>query len=817
MALPGNIILSSVLTFLAIPVTAQVSNTSLGPLACSALTSNPPPTVRSESMTERIADVVLTCTGGQAIPAGSAIPTADITISLPTNVTSRILASPNISEAMLLIDEPRPAAQVACTNYLLGAGPGGCVQYALSSSNGVPIASSSANALTPPANAFFGAVTANQVVFHGIPVLAPVTADATRVFRFTNLRVNAAALGSGGLAGTTQLLTAISVNGSGPVPINNPVQVAGFLQFGLSSAVLTADGAGPLSAAGGVLLNQVVNPFSQAPAPVALLRYSETFKDDFKARSAPGTDQNVPGAVNETESGFVFTAQGGFNGKYPGLADYGTRLKTVFRNIPPGVRVFVSVTNLAANTSSPTPSPQPSADPIVPNAVLVTGEADLYVNDRVPAMSATTSINGQMTALAELPVVNGSATAVWEVVNTNPDAIEKYNFGVWAGYNAASTSLGAGTANVSLSFAPSNAPVAESMQASATLALPRFFDTSVPRPILTLGETACQYSVSTAFINAPAASGSGTMAVKTAPQCSWYAVTSAGWVHISPFVGTGIGTLRYSVDANTSADPRSDVIWVAGQRVGIYQLGYKAPVITTDIGDPWDGAQGIAPGAWVSIYGSNLAPTAQQWQPQQNAKLPLTLGGVSVRFDGIAAPLAYVSPTLINALVPAGVSTGQVSVVAYSGSVATAPVVVTSGKYLPAIYSVRATAVPPRYYVTAIDPATSQILGNPAVDQRVTRAVRPGDVIDLYATGLGPTTPEFPTDTFFSGSYAVASPFTVVLGPATITPTFAALTAPGLYQIRINVPAGMAGGDQPIRLDFGTAQSATGVYLTVQP
>jgi len=817
MALLSKIVLSSIFTFLAIPATAQVAVTTgsaPGPLACTASLSTPP-TVRAEAMTERIGDVVLTCTGGQAIPPGAPIPTVDFTISMAVNATSRILVSPDISEAMLLIDEPRPAAQLACSNYLLGAGSGGCVQFAFPSSNGVPVASSSPNALTPPANAFFGAVAANQVVFHGIPVLAPITAGATRVFRFTNLRANIAGLGGGGLAGTTQVLTAITVNGSVSVPINQPVQIAGFFQSGMSSAVLTADGAGPLSATAGAFLSPFLASFGQSPPPIALLQYSENFKDAFKARIVPGADQNVPGAGYETESGFVFTGQGSFNGKYPGLADYGTRLKAVFRNIPPGVRLFVSVTNLADSTASPTLFPsQPTTGITESVAVLVTGEADLYENGRLPAMSPTTTVNGGITALAELPVVNGSATAVWEVVNADPAVIEKFNFGVWAGYNAGASG-GMGTANVSTGFAPTYTSVVDAIEASASLTLPLFADTTVPRAILTLGDSACQYSVTSAFV-APAAGGTGRVGVTTTPQCSWYATTSAAWIHLSAFAGAGSNTLSYTLDANTSPDTRSDVIFVAALRIAISELGTTAPAID-GIGDPWNGTKGIAPGAWVSIYGSNLAPTTQQWQPQQDAKLPLTLGAVVVGFNGIAAPLAYVSPTLINALVPAGVSTGQVSVVVTSNGARSAPLVVTSSQYLPAIYSVGVTAVPPHYYVTAVDPATGELVGNPVVDSRVARAAKPGDTIDLYAIGLGPTVPAFPTDTFFSGSYAVASPFTVVLGSSRIVPSFAALTAPGLYQVRVTLPPDMPAGDQPIRIDLGTVQSATGVYLTVQP
>ena len=44
------------------------------------------------------------------------------------------------------------------------------------------------------------------------------------------------------------------------------------------------------------------------------------------------------------------------------LADYGTRLKADFNNIPTGVRIFVSTANVL-NNNFPAPAPSPSAAP----------------------------------------------------------------------------------------------------------------------------------------------------------------------------------------------------------------------------------------------------------------------------------------------------------------------------------------------------------------------------------------------------------------------------------------------------------------------
>ena len=114
-----------------------------GALSCSASVAAPP-LLRSEGITDLIGDIVLTCTGGPAptitTPTATAIPTANITVSLGTNVTSRILdTTTNASEALLLVDEPGSnlagvvagsgplAPQTNCTNPLSGATSGSCV------------------------------------------------------------------------------------------------------------------------------------------------------------------------------------------------------------------------------------------------------------------------------------------------------------------------------------------------------------------------------------------------------------------------------------------------------------------------------------------------------------------------------------------------------------------------------------------------------------------------------------------------------------------------------------------------------------------
>jgi hypothetical protein len=372
-------------------------------------------------------------------------------------------------------------------------------------------------------NVFQGIVSGNQVTFQGIPVLAPVTSGQQRVFRITNVRANVNGLGGGGLSGTTQLIASVSISASFSVPLTNPVQIAGFIQPGLSVVFRNNNNSGGLSG-GGAGFNQCGTV--GVAGGVAILQYNENFGTAFKTRVTPtaayngqsgGTtvsQQNVPSTFYNSESGFVAQYVNS-SGVIAGLADYGTRLKAVFNNIPAGVRIFVSVTNLASNTTSANTAVPAGNTNTSSYAVLVSGEAVPDTNGFLPVLSATAGVNGSpaTTGLYELTQVNGSATAVWEVVNTNPNTNETFNFGVWTAYNAnpAGNSPAPGTATVNASFAPTP-PIPFSASAgasaSASLTIPRFADTSTARSLLVVN--ICQTLLLFPFVTNGAGTGFDT-------------------------------------------------------------------------------------------------------------------------------------------------------------------------------------------------------------------------------------------------------------------------------------------------------------------
>src|SRR5262245_22483277 len=158
-------------------------------LTCSA-NAAVPPALRGEGLTELVSDILLSCTGGTPTASGVAVPAVNIQVFFSTTVTSRSLSG-SFSEALLLVDEPgsglpsAPSVQLPCQTVdgvcsIVGTGTG---------------AGTYSGAAGRP-NIFQGTVSGNAVTWTGVPVDPPPGTE-TRVFRMTNLRVNAAALGSG--------------------------------------------------------------------------------------------------------------------------------------------------------------------------------------------------------------------------------------------------------------------------------------------------------------------------------------------------------------------------------------------------------------------------------------------------------------------------------------------------------------------------------------------------------------------------------------------------------------------------------------------
>jgi uncharacterized protein (TIGR03437 family) len=206
----------------------------------------------------------------------------------------------------------------------------------------------------------------------------------------------------------------------------------------------------------------------------------------------------------------------------------------------------------------------------------------------------------------------------------------------------------------------------------------------------------------------------------------------------------------------------------------------------------------IAPGSWIEIYGRNLAPRTRQWAPSDfvNSTAPTSLDGVRVTVGGVQAFISYISPSQVNALLPASIPPGSAQVVVTNGTAATAPYAVQVAASRPAMLSLPPGWSPQTAYIAAVFSdfltyALPPSLGYPNV---ATRRPKAGDSIVLFGVGFGPVTPDVPIGRIADGPTSLNAPVAVTFArtatPVSGTVVYAGLMPGtiGLYQFNVVLP-----------------------------
>lgn len=221
---------------------------------------------------------------------------------------------------------------------------------------------------------------------------------------------------------------------------------------------------------------------------------------------------------------------------------------------------------------------------------------------------------------------------------------------------------------------------------------------------------------------------------------------------------------------------------------------------------------GLSPNSWITLQGTNLSTSTDTWDNSiANGNLPTSLDGVQISVDGQAAYIAYVSPGQINAIAP-NAGTGSVSVTVMNSNGTSAAATAVSQTVQPAFFQWGNYAVASRAdYSLAVQNGTFANL--------TTAPAKPGDVLILWGTGFGPTTPAAPSgvEVPSTSTYYTASDVTVTIGgvPATVYGSALAPGYAGLYQIAIQVPPSLANGDYPVVATIAGAQSSQATMITV--
>jgi uncharacterized protein (TIGR03437 family) len=261
-------------------------------------------------------------------------------------------------------------------------------------------------------------------------------------------------------------------------------------------------------------------------------------------------------------------------------------------------------------------------------------------------------------------------------------------------------------------------------------------------------------------------------------------------------VGLGAGGKAF---VGSSIDPNDTAAYeiffgiqapaLTGSGIFLNPLGVVNAASSAPPGNP------ISPGEFITLFGTGLAKSNQTATPPY----PGTLNGVTVLVNNKQAPLYFVSPGQINALVPYATTGPTATIVVQSGGASSNTVTVPVAATAPGVFSLDQSGSGPGAILHA---DFSLVNGaNPATA---------GETVLIYLTGMGAVNPPVTDGTAGSGSTLsqAASQVVVLVGgqPGTVVYNGLAPGFPGLYQINVTLPGFLpATGNLPLAIQTANA------------
>ena len=269
----------------------------------------------------------------------------------------------------------------------------------------------------------------------------------------------------------------------------------------------------------------------------------------------------------------------------------------------------------------------------------------------------------------------------------------------------------------------------------------------------------------------------------------------------------GTHVLRIVATGTHSDASGGSWIWVDGFQVS-GQANAPAPTISAGgVVNAASYMSAVSPGEIISIFGQNFLSAGSA--NASGAPLPTQLGpqNTTVTACGRALPLYVVLPGQINAQLPLdcpsnGTMTATINVGGQTGTQT-----FTLAPASPGIFTTNGGGFGDGVIVHGDNSLVS-----------AAKPASPGEQVVIYATGLGETSPSFPTGTAANRINNTVQPVTVQIGGKDATVAYSGLTQGfvGLYQVNVIVPSGLT-GSQPVVITVGSRYSSrAGVTMSIQ-
>jgi trimeric autotransporter adhesin len=578
-------------------------------------------------------------------------------------------------------------------------------------------------------------------------------------------------------------------------PATFTVQVNAAGMAGLNNGSITIT---PTGAANGTLTIPVVLSLAGSSTTTGNL----TVNPSSVTFTAAGT-QSV--SVTSSTASFYTAALSSQNCTWLSILNTGTIPGTVTLTATnPGINITCNV-NLTANGTT-------QSFPVTfnPNGTSTGGT----IGTTQSSLSFTTS-QGVAPATQTLHITGTAGTAV----TVNPVLAS------WLTLNPSGTTLTANGADITVGVNPGNLGVGTN---SGYIVISPASGTAIQIPVTLTVTAASTVSATPTTLSFAYTAGTTVPSAQTISVTGQAAglpfsanVTSGSdWLSVTPTSGTaGTTPTTLSVSVNPTSlqvnKTYTGTIVVAGTGTATgsttitvtLNVAAPLPTITRVTNAASFNSGAISAGEIVTIFGTSIGPAALTVASPTNGVYPTELAGVQVTIGGVLAPLIYVRGDQVSAIVPYEVNrpifiANLAVVVRYLGQgsngitlqqSATAPGVFTTGNG-----TGQAAALNQNLSVNSA--------GNPA---------NKGEVIVLYLTGEGQTTPAGVTGKITSGATTtpVSGQVTVTIDGVPAQVQYAG-EAPGLVagvmQVNAVIPAGLTrSGDMPVVVSVGGASSQT--------
>jgi uncharacterized protein (TIGR03437 family) len=283
-------------------------------------------------------------------------------------------------------------------------------------------------------------------------------------------------------------------------------------------------------------------------------------------------------------------------------------------------------------------------------------------------------------------------------------------------------------------------------------------------------------------------------------------------------LGAGLYSGTLSFNSNAANSPVVLIVLFEVRPADTFELNFQGAVN----GANFSPVQPLGLGVIASAFGFHLSDVTAN---VTETPLPTSFEEVKVLINGVAAPIFFVSFGQVNFLVPFELAVGDTTVQVMRGDAMSGRISATVDVRSPGIFrlGIREYGIITNFSQGGNFPLPTDVgtaFNLPAAP------ARGGDVLIIWATGLGSVTPAVP-----SGEVAPFDPlsqadvwpvvkFGIPIFAPTIDPAFVGLS-PGsvaLFQVNVALPEGLGANDRlPVALFFPDGAQSNTVEIAVEP